>query len=308
MKRVRITYEGAFHHVMNRGINGEEIFSGHRTKSQFLDFLEEYSKKMRIRIVSYCIMNNHYHLILENSSGRMSDFCRDMNGTYGMYYRKLNGGKGYVFQSRFRSTLIQDDSYLKMAIAYVLLNPVRAGIVEHFTEYIWSSASHYFSDKPFEIEIVDTDFVNELFVSKSQFFKFMELWCSKELPIRETKYGGILGAQDFLDEALDKFDRRGKLESEGVKRIDDRYFEPEEKVIWEFETKHGLKLEEIDTRSYKGKRLRGELLVLLKDLAGLKYTDIMELPIFRELLVTSLPKLYRDAKKRGWEKGGKDKG
>jgi REP element-mobilizing transposase RayT len=77
MKRVRITWEGAFHHVINRGINGEEIFSGHRTKSQFLDFLEEYSKKMRIRIISYCIMNNHYHLILENSSGRMSNLLRN---------------------------------------------------------------------------------------------------------------------------------------------------------------------------------------------------------------------------------------
>jgi REP element-mobilizing transposase RayT len=275
MKRKRITYEGAFHHVVNRGINGEEIFSSHQTKSQFLDFLEDYSKKMRIRIISYCIMNNHYHLVLENSSvissGRMSDFCRDLNGTYGMYYRKLNGGKGYVFQSRFTSTLIQDDSYLKMAIAYVLLNPVMAGIVEHITEYIWSSASHYFSDKPSEMEIVDTDFVNELFVSKSQFFKFMELWCNKELPIRETKYRKILGKQNFLDEALEKFDRRGKLGSEGVKRIDDRYFEPEEKVIWEFEIEQGLKLEEIDMSTYKGKRLRGELLVLLKDLSGLKY-------------------------------------
>lgn len=302
MKRVRITYEGAFHHIMNRGINDEEIFSNHQTKNHFLKLLEEYSKKMKIRIISYCIMNNHYHLILENSSGRMSDFCRDLNGTYGMYYRKLNGGKGYVFQSRFKSTLIQDNSYLKMAIAYVLLNPVKAGIVEHITEYIWSSASNYFSDKPSKAEIVDTDFVNELFVNKSQFFKFMELWCTKELPIRETKYGEILGEKCFLDEALEKFDRRGRIESEGVKRIDDRYFESEEKVIWEFETKHGLKLEEIDLNSYKGKRLRGELLVLLKDLAGLKYIDIMELPIFRGLLVTSLPKLYRDAKRRERDK------
>jgi len=304
MKRVRITYEGAFHHVMNRGINGQEIFSGNRAKSQFLDFLDEYSKKMRIRIICYCIMNNHYHLILENSSGRMSDFCRNLNGTYGIYYRKLNGGKGYVFQGRFKSTLIQDDSYLRMVIAYVLLNPVKAGIVGHITEYIWSSASCYFSDKP--SEIVDSNFVNELFVNKSQFFEYIQLWGSKELPIRKTEFGEILGEKGFLDEALEKFDRRGQLENEGVKRIDDRYFEPEEKVIWEFENKHGLKLEEMDVGCYRGKRLRGELLVLLKDLAGLKYTEIMELPIFRELLVTSLPKLYRDAKRR--KKESKDEG
>ena len=145
MKRVRITYEGAFHHVMNRGINDEDIFSPGKCKTHFLDYLETYSRKLKIRIFAYCIMDNHYHLVLENSSGRLSDFGRDLNGNYGMFYRKLKGGKGYVFQNRFKSTLIQDDSYLKMTIAYVLSNPVKAGIVEEFSQYIWSSGSMYFS-------------------------------------------------------------------------------------------------------------------------------------------------------------------
>lgn len=66
MRRVRLTYEGSFHHGMNRGINGENIFEGNQNKSFFLDFLEDAALKYNIRILAYCIMSNHYHLILQN--------------------------------------------------------------------------------------------------------------------------------------------------------------------------------------------------------------------------------------------------
>ena len=74
---------------MNRGYDGNDIFSGNRHKSQFLDYLEESAKRMKMRIFAYCIMDNHYHLVLENSSGRMSDFLKLLNGQYGMYYRNI---------------------------------------------------------------------------------------------------------------------------------------------------------------------------------------------------------------------------
>ena len=147
MRRARITYEGAFHHAMNRGINGDDIFSGGKSKSMFLDLMEETARKLKIRILAYCVMGNHYHLILENSSGRMSDFFLQLNGQYGMIFRKLTGEHGYVFQGRYKSTLIQEDSYLRTAIRYALLNPVRAGLVMKFDNYIWSSANEYFTEK-----------------------------------------------------------------------------------------------------------------------------------------------------------------
>ena len=101
MRRARITYEGAFHHAMNRGINGDNIFAGSKSKKMFLDIMEGTAKNLKIKILTYCIMANHYHLILENSSGRMSDFFRQLNGNYGMIYRKLYGEHGYVFQGRY---------------------------------------------------------------------------------------------------------------------------------------------------------------------------------------------------------------
>jgi len=121
---------------------------------------------LKIHLLAYCIMDNHYHLVLENNNERMSDFPGQLNGLYGMYYRKVEGGKGYVFQSRFKSTLIENDSYLIQSLLYLLLNPVRAGIVHGAEDYTWSSINEYFATQP--LGIVDAAFVNELFGSREQ--------------------------------------------------------------------------------------------------------------------------------------------
>ncbi len=286
--------------MMNRGHNGEEIFYGNKNKSQFLDFLEDASKKMKIRIFAYCIMDNHYHLVLENSNGKMSECLKRLNGQYGMYYRKATGGKGYVFQGRFNSTLIDKDAYLLHSIAYLFRNPVRAGIVRSAEDYIWSGINAYFSDKDSTNDLVDAEFVNELFGTKEQLMTAIQTWGVRELPIIETEYGEILGNEDFLESAKKDFDRRTKPsdQSKENRRKRDRYFDPVEKVVWEFENITGIKIEEMDVSTKEGTRQRAELLVLLKDYAGLTYKEISEFFIFEDIRMDSLRSIYRNAKKR----------
>ena len=89
MRRARLTYPGAFHHVMNRGIGGEHIFPGDADKQIFLDILAEKAKLLGVRLVGYCLMSNHYHLLLENSSGRMSALLKVVSGSYGIHYLSL---------------------------------------------------------------------------------------------------------------------------------------------------------------------------------------------------------------------------
>jgi len=298
MRRVRITYPGAYHHVMNRGLNGNKIFAGNIYKNQFLDYLEDSAKKMKIRLFAYCVMDNHYHLVLENVSGRLSDFQRLINGQYGMYYRKMEGGKGYVFQNRFESTLIENDSYLVQSILYLLRNPVRAGIVQFPGEYLWSSAKYYYSEK--KVGLVDADFVNGLFGSKEEFLSSLHEPQKTEFPVTITKYGEVVGSYDFLKLALKEYDRRKKptFQSQGTQREDEQYFEPIEKVLWEFERTKRINKDDIDTRTLEGKRLRGELLVLLKEKAGLKYREIGELEIFSDLSIISLRTMYKNYRSR----------
>ena len=296
MRRVRLTYEGAFHHGMNRGINGEAIFEGNQNKSSFLDFLEESVQKYKIRILAYCIMNNHYHLVLQNTSGKLSDFFRHLNGKFGMYYRQRNRDIGYVFQKRFTSTIIQNDEYLKSAIGYLLRNPIRAGIVQDYAHYIWSSGRFYFSEEP--NGIVDTGFVEELFGSRSNLIDLLSQMAGKDLPIIETRFGEVLGKEAFLEEAVERFNRRQNGYGLEMQRIEDRFFEPRAKVIHEFGQKIGKDIEKININTHEGKRLRGELLVRLKDWGGLTYGEINKIPPFDRLKQGSLGKLYLDAKAR----------
>ena len=222
---------------MNRGIGGEPIFFDSKAKENFIRLLHLKSKRLKIRIFAYCLMDNHYHLILQNLSLKLSDFMKELNGHFGMYYRKRVGGKGYVFQNRFKSTLIQNDNYLKIAIAYVLLNPTRKGIIKNIYNYKWSSISEYFKDEA--SDIVDNKYVEGLFGSENEFNEFLKMWSGKELPVQETRLVDILGEKSFIDIAMKKFNRRVHKGGSKRKRKKDYIFEDADKVIEEFEKAKG---------------------------------------------------------------------
>jgi len=76
MRRPRFTYIGAFHHLMSRGVSGDPIFETAADKECFLDLLEKFSKLLKIRVLAYCLLDNHYHLVLQNTSGKMSEFAK----------------------------------------------------------------------------------------------------------------------------------------------------------------------------------------------------------------------------------------
>jgi putative transposase len=295
MQRIRLTYAEAMHHAMNRGHGGEKIFAETFLKKTFLDILEAASRKMKMRILAYCLMDNHYHLVVENSSGKLSEFFKLLNGQYGSYYRKKMGGRGYVFQGRFRSEIIQDDSYLINVIAYVLMNPVHAGMVNDFMAYPWSSAADYYRKKS---AICHLEYVRELFGSERNYVSQIQKSGAKELPVLRTDIGDVIGGESFAEKALQRFERRMEKDSLQRKRQDDHYFEPLAKVIREFEQMKKVNIDEIDISGFAGKRLRGELLIYLKDNCGLTYSEIAEINIFSDIQMTSLGKLYKDASRR----------
>ena len=265
-------------------------------KTVFLDILADKVDKFRLRLFAYCIMDNHYHLVLENASGRMSDFFRNLNTQYAFYFRKQTGGKGYVFQSRYVSTIIQDDAYLKQAIIYVLANPLQAEIIDDFRKYPWSSAKTYFQKA--KLKWLDSEFVQELFGSQNNLADAIQMEGSEKLSLLKTRLGPVLGDESFVEKALERYERR--LEPDGMKkkRRDDFYFEPVAKVIQEFERDKGIKIDDINIGKLNGKRLRTELLVLLHDLTGLKYREIIEIPIFSDLHYLSMSRLYHNFSKK----------
>lgn len=292
MRQPRLTWPGAYHHCTNRGHNGEPILAGSGAKRGFLDFLGENAEKYRLRIFAWCLLDNHYHLVLQNESGRLSQFFRYLDAQFAVWYRSQMGGRGYVFQDRFHSTLIQDETYLKMAILYTLRNPVQAGLTREFGEYKWSSAGLYFArNAP---AWLDTSFVEKLFHSREALAENIEFGMGTALPVLRTVFGPVLGSEDFQKSLLHI--RKGKpgKKSSGAKTKSS--FAPVGRVIREFEATQGVKISQLDLSTHVGKRLRSRLLVELKDRGGLTFGEIWKLPLFSTLTYRSLPHLCQRAR------------
>jgi putative transposase len=138
---LRIEYDGALYHVTSRGNERKAIFKNDSDRTLFLDTLAQVSNRFHWICHAYCLMNNHYHLVIETPDGNLSKGMRQLNGVYTQAYNKRYGRVGHLFQGRFKAILVQKDSHLLEVCRYVVLNPVRAKTIKHPRLYPWSSYS-----------------------------------------------------------------------------------------------------------------------------------------------------------------------
>ncbi|MEW6186019.1 MAG: transposase [Thermodesulfobacteriota bacterium] len=107
---LRIEYPGAWYHVMNRGRRKEEVFHGKNDYAQFIDILKESAQLWKLRIVAYCLMPNHYHLLLQTPEANLSRCLRHIDGVYTQSYNRSHGTDGPLFRGRYKSILVDADS------------------------------------------------------------------------------------------------------------------------------------------------------------------------------------------------------
>jgi REP element-mobilizing transposase RayT len=281
---------------MNRGHDKKNIFAGTGMKNLFKAKLRDLSKELKVPILAYCIMDNHYHLVLQNISSQMSAFFKRLNGEYATLYRKETGGVGYVFQNRFASQLIQDEAYLLTAIAYVLNNPVRAGICRTFTDYPWSS--NRLLDSRNDEGIADLGYLQAIFDGLGKVHDYVLAYTEKELPLINSPMGKMIGGEDFMDVFLRRADRRSGLESEERRREKDYHILSIEQVIMEFERIEGINLDQILTYTLAGKKMRARFLVLLRDKTMATYREIAQIPLFSDISLNTLSSMYLYEKRK----------
>ena len=136
---LRIEFAGALYHVTSRGDGQEAIFLDDDDRYLFLDGLAEVVRGCNWAVHAYCLMDNHYHLLVETPEGNLSKGMRQLNGVYTQRFNRRQGRVGHVFQGRYKAILVQKDSYLLELARYIVLNPVRAQMVRHPAEWPWSS-------------------------------------------------------------------------------------------------------------------------------------------------------------------------
>ncbi len=142
-RALRITYPGAFYHVTSRGNKRKAIFKSKRDREKFLGYIESATQRYNAVIHAYCMMDNHYHILLETPSGNLAQIMRHINGAYTTYFNIKRARSGHLFQERYKAILVDIDEYAKELSRYIHLNPVRAKIVEIPEEYDWSSYKFY---------------------------------------------------------------------------------------------------------------------------------------------------------------------
>lgn len=142
-RQLRITYPGAFYHVTSRGNERKAVFKSVKDKEKFLEYLESASERYNAVIHIYCLMDNHYHLLLETPSGNLSRIMAHINGAYTNYFNTKRQRSGHLFQGRFKALLVEADEYAKELSRYIHLNPVRAKMCDLPEDYKWSSYLSY---------------------------------------------------------------------------------------------------------------------------------------------------------------------
>lgn len=190
----RRVVDGGIYHILNRGHNKDKIFEGETDFYRFKEIIERYKKKYGFDLYHYCIMPNHFHLLIKISKAEelpllMKGICQ----SYANYYRKAYGHIGYLFQNRYKSILIEDDSYLLECARYIERNPVRANIVEKVSEYPWSSYGHYAKGNGDNVVSIDPLFETMAKTTEERRSAYIE-YVSKSRP-----YEGI------VDEKMESF-------------------------------------------------------------------------------------------------------
>jgi putative transposase len=138
-RKRRIRDAGLLRHVMSRGNGRMQIFLDQGDYRKFLFVLSDVFESYQVECWAYCLMPNHYHLVLRNQQRNLAEAMRDLNSEYAFWWNLTHQKVGHVFQGRYRDQIVQRESYLMNLVRYVAMNPVRARLVDEPEAWRWSS-------------------------------------------------------------------------------------------------------------------------------------------------------------------------
>jgi len=208
---LRIQYPNAWYHVMSKGRRGDIVFLEEKDYLDFINLLKEVSDMWKVRIGAYCLMSNHYHLLIQTPDANLSRCMRHINGVYTQRFNRYHNCDGQLFRGRYKSILVGGDSYLLELVRYIHRNPLRGGLVNKLGRYRWSSHRAFLSSskkwdwlyKEYFLSLFSGNkskrrvvYLN--FVSKVDAEKIERIFSLKKLP-------SVLGSEGFIDWVKKKY-------------------------------------------------------------------------------------------------------
>jgi REP element-mobilizing transposase RayT len=213
---LRIEFSGALYHVMARGDARAAIFLTDQDRQAFIEVLRRACERFQWRLWAYCLMDNHYHLLVETLQPTLSRGMREVNGVYTQAFNRRHQRVGHVLQGRYKAILVDKHSYLLELSRYVVLNPVRARLCEAAGDWPWSSylAVMGKAAAPDALAVAETLalFAEDRGVARRAFARFVADGTDAALP--EARQQLFLGDEDFVEQVA----ARAKASSREVPR------------------------------------------------------------------------------------------
>ncbi len=218
----RLTLPDYPHHIIQRGNNRQAIFNTSADYLYFLELLHENARKFGVSIHAYVLMGNHFHLLAtpQTDTG-LPQMMQAVGRRYVRYFNDSRGRSGTLWEGRYRSTLIQTESYLLACMAYIDLNPVRAGLVTEARNYPWSSHGHYVglrSDRLVTPHALFWALGNTPFAREAAYAELVQAGVTGDQQAALTRSalsGWALGDADFVAELQKRTERRVKQAQAG---------------------------------------------------------------------------------------------
>lgn len=205
-RQSRAISESGYYHIMLRGTGKRRLFEDDLDRRAFLRFASTATERYGVTVIAWCLMDNHVHLILLDQTHGLSGAMASLCTSYAKYVNERTGSVGHVFENRFKSKPIEDDSYLLVAVRYVHCNPAKAGICDA-ANYQWSSYHEYVSPNGCDKPLADTSYLLRMLGSTASFERLhvLDIDPSYEFEMRqrmndEAAYNAareLLGAEEL---------------------------------------------------------------------------------------------------------------
>jgi putative transposase len=207
---LRIEFEGACYHVMARGNARQAIFLDDSDRGAFVDNLGRVAERLDWRVWAWCLMDNHYHLLLETLQPTLSRGMREVNGVYTQAFNRRHRRVGHLLQGRYKAILVDRDAYLLELSRYIVLNPVRAGLVERVQDFRWSSYRAVMGKAPapgwLAVDSTLEQFHSKRGPARRAYARFVNNGADATDPYESMQRAGFLGGEEFIERMLSYLD------------------------------------------------------------------------------------------------------
>ena len=266
---LRLEFAGALYHLTSRGDRRENIYEDDADRADFLSVLGEVCAQYNWVCHAYCLMSNHYHLLVETPDGNLSKGMRQLNGVYTQHFNRRHGRVGHVFQGRYKAILVDKNAYLLELARYIVLNPVRAQMVRSAREWPWSSyratAGQTGGSEWLQTEWLLAAFGRRKGKAMEAYRRFVAEGKNQPSPWQALRNQVYLGDERFVEQMQRRIDQDRVLSE-----IPKSQRRPQAKLLSDYESKTGSRDEAIAAAYWGG----GYTLKEIGDYFGLHYSWI----------------------------------